>query len=69
MSLIALLIIVELTFSACPNGCSGHGTCTHEGTCKCYESAGLGINGGVTTLPSFTEPDCSLSIYIYIYVL
>lgn len=69
MSLLTLIFIIELVFSACPNGCSGHGKCTNEGKCECFKSVGLGINEKNTDLPSFTEPDCSLSIFVLIYFL
>lgn len=41
------LLVIPLIF-ACPNSCSGHGTCGANGACTCY--------------PGYIAGDCSQSI-------
>lgn len=43
-SLFVFLTILAVVQSACDNGCSGHGTCTRHGVCKCYDNWGVGLS-------------------------
>lgn len=46
---ILLLLLPSIVQSACPNHCSGHGTCGEDGFCSCFS----GWNAG--------SSDCSTS--------
>jgi len=44
---VALLVVLSTMLStvhgACDNACSGHGTCTLDDVCKCYDNWGIGL--------------------------
>lgn len=49
---VALLVsFIGAAFSACDNHCSGHGTCTTDDVCVCYDNWGVGL--------SHDSADCS----------
>jgi len=42
MKVITLLSAIGLASAACPNSCSGHGTCGANEVCSCYDGWGMG---------------------------
>lgn len=55
-----IVLIVSMSLSTCPNGCSGHGKCNSDGHCECFKQVGLSNSNS----PAFTGYDCSESINI-----
>lgn len=43
-TILTFLSIIAVVQSACDNGCSGHGSCSLHGVCKCYDNWGLGLS-------------------------
>lgn len=39
----ALFLVLKNSHAACDNQCSGHGTCTIDDICQCYDNFGLGL--------------------------
>jgi hypothetical protein len=46
MKFVALALMVSAASAACPNACSGHGTCTVNDVCECYQDWQSGDEAG-----------------------
>jgi len=57
LRVITFLSLVATISAACDNQCSGHGTCSKNGVCQCYDNWGLGL--------SHDSGDCSDRICPY----
>lgn len=67
---ILLAFLITFIFcTECPNGCSGHGTCSSNSECICNRQVGVGLNQGDFEEFSYTGADCSESINIIIVYL
>eukprot|EP01006_Ploeotia_vitrea_P042067 TRINITY_DN66601_c9_g5_i1.p1 TRINITY_DN66601_c9_g5~~TRINITY_DN66601_c9_g5_i1.p1 ORF type:complete len:393 (-),score=2.55 TRINITY_DN66601_c9_g5_i1:146-1324(-) len=44
VSVTLLLSFIVTIQAGCDNACSGHGTCTEDGVCKCFDNWGLGLS-------------------------
>jgi len=44
MFAVALLSLIGSASAACDNHCSGHGTCTTDDVCSCYDNWGVGLS-------------------------
>lgn len=56
-----LTLWLAMSLAACPNNCSGHGTC-ESGSCKCNTQLGLGLGLNSEKYHSYTGADCSMRI-------
>ena len=41
--ILASLLVLQNVHAACDNQCSGHGTCTIDDICQCYDNFGVGL--------------------------
>lgn len=60
-----LTLWLAMSLAACPNNCSGHGTC-ESGNCKCNTQLGLGLGLNPDNYHSYTGADCSMRILIFL---
>lgn len=64
-----LSLFFAYLLAACPNNCSGHGSCDSSGICTCNKQKGLALNGGAFEMFTYTGADCSHSIFYIFYRL
>lgn len=64
-----LSLFFAYLLAACPNNCSGHGSCDSSGICTCNKQTGLALNGGAFEMFTYTGADCSHSIFYIFYRL
>jgi len=61
-------VIAVTSSSACPSGCSGHGTCTANGVCQCAPNwSGPACNQGLITLASNVPVRASVNSSLFNY--
>ena len=61
-NMIRIIIVAQLSViarAACPNSCSGHGTCNKYDECTCYTEQ---RDGSASENFAWKEPDCSARV-------